>query len=105
MEFPKNGSNIKKSPELTFYQWQPEYAVKMHQQNISLVSETICTDRNFRFRQAGVRIFNYLVGCADMECKVAICARQLSKKLGVSYDTVTKTLKYLKQLKVLHPDK
>jgi|GEM_PF-3154292 len=85
--------------------WQPENTIQINQRNILLISEKISTDEHFKFRQAALRIFNFLLASMDNDCKVAISARHLSKKLGISYDTVTKSLKYLKAINVLKSQK
>jgi len=96
--FDNFGSNILQA-------WQPEKTIKVNQENILLISEKISTDENLKFHQAALRIFNFLIASVDNDCKVVISARHLSKKLGISYDTVTKCLKYLKMIKVLKTGK
>lgn len=87
------------------HQWQPETLIRFNQENISLISEKICNDENCKFRQVTLRIFNYLLSHVNNDCKVSLNARQLSKTFGVHYDTITKSIKYLKLIGVIKIDK
>jgi len=88
-----------------FHQWQAGKIVQFNQQNILLVSEKISNDKNCKFRQAALRIFNHLLANMNSEGKVAINARQLSKTMDIHYDTVTKCLKYLREIEVIKIEK
>lgn len=96
--------NINNTKAQNLYnQWNPENIVQVNRQNIIAITEKICTDKNCKFRQQALRIFVHLIASIDKECKVAINAKQLSKKLDVHYDTVSKCLKYLRNIEVLNP--
>jgi hypothetical protein len=86
-----------------FHQWQSDNTIRVNQENLLLFIEKITTDENCKFRQTVLLIFNHLLANMDNESKVEINARQLSKKLGVHYDTATKCIKYLKQIEVIKP--
>ena len=79
--------------------------IHVNQKVLLAITEKISTDKNCKFRQTVLVIFNHLLASMDNDCKVEICARQLSTKLGVHYDTVTKCIKYLKQIEVLKTEK
>ena len=89
----------------SFHHWQPESIIQVNQQYILLISEQISNDKNCKFRQAALRIFTHLLASIDNEGKVSINARQLSKNLGVHYDTTTKCIKYLKVIDVIKTEK
>ena len=86
-----------------FHQGQADNFIRVNQENLLLFIEKIATDENCRFRQAVLIIFNHLLANMDTESKVEINARQISKKLGIHYDTATKCIKYLKQIDVIKP--
>lgn len=92
------GSNI-------LHQWKPDFFIRFNQQYILLVSEKISTDTNCKFRQVTLRVFIYLLANIDNEGKISINARQLSKNLGVHYDTITKCIKYLKDIDFIKTEK
>jgi Fic family protein len=87
------------------HQWQPETLIRFNQENISFISEKICNDKNCKFRQVTLRIFNHLLSHVNNECRVSINAKQLSKIFGVHYDTITKSIKYLKSIDVIKIEK
>jgi hypothetical protein len=84
----------------TFNQVQPENIIQIDRQYLLSITEKISVDTKCQYRQATLRIFNHLLASAD-EGRVVISARQLSKKLGIHYDTVTKCIKYLKGIGVI----
>ena len=98
MEPSNNDKNFGSNP---LYQWQPESIIQVNQQYILLISEQISNDKNCKFRQVALRIFNHILANMDDEGKVSINARQLSKNLGVHYDTTTTCIKYLKYIDVI----
>jgi len=98
MELSDNDKSFGSNP---FYQWQPENIIQVNQQYILLISEKISNDENCKFRQAVLRIFNHILASIDNEGKVSINARQLSRNLGVHYDTITKCIKYLRAINVI----
>ena len=72
-----------------FHQGQTDNFIRVNQENLLLFTDKIITDENCRFRQAVLIIFNHLLANMDNESKVEISARQLSKRLGIHYDTAT----------------
>jgi hypothetical protein len=98
MHDPHTGENLNSG---NFRDWQPENIIQVNQQYILLISEKISNDENCKFRQAVLRIFNHILASIDDEGKVSINARQLSKNLGVHYDTITKCIKYLRAINVI----
>lgn len=86
-----------------FQQGQTDNFIRVNQENLLIFNEKIITDEKCRFRQAVLIIFNHLLANMDNESKVEINARQLSKRLGIHYDTATKCIKYLKDIEVLKP--
>jgi len=102
MEYQHLGENFGSNSS---HHWQPENIIQVNQQYILLISEQISNDKNCKFRQAALRIFTHLLASIDNEGKVSINARQLSKNLGVHYDTTTKCIKYLKVIDVIKTEK
>ncbi len=96
--FENLGSNL-------FCLWKPDNIIQVSQDNVLSLTEKICTDKNCKFPQLALRIFNHLLAGVDNEGKVTVNARLLSKKLGVNYDTVTKCIKYLKHIEIIKADK
>ena len=102
MDYQHFGENFSSN---ILHQWKPEFFIGSNRRHILLISEQISTDKNCKFRQATLRIFIYLLASMDNEGKVSINARQLSKNLGVHYDTTTKCIKYLKAIDVIKTEK
>ena len=67
-------------------------------------TEKICTDENCRYPQLALRIMNHILAEMDYDNKWKISARQISKRFGVHYDTVTKCLKYLRSIELIKPE-
>ena len=76
--------------------WLPENIVEIDQHSILSITEKICKEG--RYPQLALRIFMHLIAGIDTKGKAHISARHLSKKLDVHYDTVTKCLKYLREI-------
>lgn len=83
--------------------WLPENIVEIEQKNYLAVTEKI--SKNARYPFLTLRIFNHVIAGIDTEGKAHICARQLAKKLDANYDTVTKCLKYLREIGVMGVEK
>ncbi len=81
--------------------WLPENTVEIDQKVLQEVSEKICRDKKCRYPLLALRILVYAISEMDSNGKMDICARKLAKNLDVNYDTVTKCLKYLRQIEVL----
>ena len=81
--------------------WLPENIVEIEQHYLVFITEKICKDKKCRFPQLALRILIHVIAGLNTEGRMNICARQLSKAMGVNYDTVTKCLKYLREIDVL----
>ncbi|MNY41731.1 hypothetical protein D3C86_1765680 [compost metagenome] len=57
-----------------------------------------------RYPLLALRILVHVICSSDTQGRVYINARQLSRKLDVHYDTVTKALKYLRETGILSLD-
>ena len=75
--------------------------VEIEQQCLFYLTEKICKDKNCRYPQLTLRILNHVIAGIDVEGRMFICARQLAKAMEVNYDTVTKCLKYLREIGVI----
>lgn len=69
------------------------------------LTELICTDEKCKYPQLTLRLFNHIVAGIDTENKWNASARQISRRLGAHYDTVTKCLKYLRAIDVIRVEK
>lgn len=81
--------------------WSPENIVEIERNQLLQLTETICTDHACRYPQLALRILIHVITGIDTEGGVYISAKQLAGKLGVNYNTVSKCLKYLRQMGVL----
>gem|GEM_PF-2008618 len=81
------------------HHWQPDNIIEIEPQSLLHVTETIC--RQCRYPFLTLRLFLHVLCGIDGNGKTCICARRLAKKLDVHYDTVTKCLKYLREIGVV----
>lgn len=79
--------------------WLPRNTVEIEQGNLLLVTEKIC--KEYRYPLLALRLLIHVICGIDADRKVYISARQLSKNLDVHYDTVTKCLKFLREIEVI----
>lgn len=70
----------------------------------SIVTQ-ISDSEQCRYPLLALRLFLHIITKIDTRGRVYISARQLAKKLGVHYDTVTKALKYLRQIGLLKQER
>ena len=84
-------------------QWLPENIVEIERENLLSLTETIC--KNCRYPLLALRLLIHVIAGIDAEGRIYISARQLAKKLDVHYDTVTKCLKYLREIGALRIDR
>nr|WP_322624516.1 hypothetical protein [uncultured Flavobacterium sp.] len=88
------------SPEtVPLVAWAPENIVEIDQKNLQLITEHIC--KRCRYPLLALRLFLHVLCNIDAQGRVSINARHLSKRLDVNYDTVTKALKFLREINVL----
>ena len=73
--------------------------VQIEQHKLRTVVETICTQ--CRYPLLALRLLLYVITGIDAEGRIYLSARHLAKMLNVHYDTVTKCLKYLREIEVL----
>ena len=85
--------------------WLPKNTVKIDQQILQSVTETICKDKNCRYPQLALRILIHAICEMDSNGRVYICAKKLAAKLDVNYDTITKCIKYLRVSDILSIEK
>jgi DNA-binding transcriptional regulator YhcF (GntR family) len=79
--------------------WNPENIVEIEQKNLRAVVEQIC--KQCRYPLLALRLLLHVITGIDHNGRIDISARQLSRKMDVHYDTVTKCLKYLREIGVL----
>lgn len=78
---------------------QQDDIIEIEQEKLRMVAETICTQS--RYPLLSLRLLIHVITGIDENGRIDISARHLSKKMGVHYDTVTKCLKYLRDIEVL----
>jgi hypothetical protein len=86
-------------------EWQPENTIEIQKKSLSCIVDKINEVGQCRYPLLALRILIYVIISIDGNGIVHISARHLSKSLGVNYDTVTKCLKYLRQIGVLQLNK
>ena len=79
--------------------WSPENTLEIEQANLLATTEKICTQS--RYPLLALRIFLHIVCGIDANGQIHISARQMAKRLDAHYDTVTKCLKYLREIGVI----
>jgi hypothetical protein len=79
-----------------------ENIVVLDQKHLALFAEKICTDPNCRYPLVALRILVHSITSVNKKGHIYISARRLSKSMGVHYDTVTKSLKYLRGIGILN---
>jgi hypothetical protein len=82
--------------------WNPEDTVEIDRKNLLTIAESICKNKECRYPLLALRLLIHVICGIDTEGRIPICARQLAKKLDVHYDTLCKSLKYLRKINVLH---
>ncbi len=85
--------------------WLPENIIEIEKKSLCCIVEKICQHERCRFPLLAVRILIHTITSIDANGRVYISARQLSKSLDVHYDTVTKCLKFLREIQVLQMEK
>jgi hypothetical protein len=83
--------------------WPPENIIEVKQQTLQKVADRIC--EQCRYPLLGLRLLLYVMAHIDEQGRVFINARHLSKRLNVHYDTLTKALKFLREIGVLKIDR
>ncbi len=79
----------------------PYNVVWVDHHKLFYLTERISHDQRCRYPQLTLRILINAIAGMDTDGKIYICARQLSKIMDVHYDTVTKCIKYLREIEVL----
>jgi len=85
--------------------WQPEDVVEIEKKSFHYIVEKISRNEDCRYPLLAIRILVHVITNIDGTGKVHMSARHLARSLGVHYDTVTKCLKYLREIGVLQLDK
>ncbi len=85
--------------------WPKENVVEVEKKSLRYIVEKISRNDQCRYPLLAIRILVHVITSIDGNGKTYISARQLSKSLDVHYDTVTKCLKYLREIDVLSFDK
>ena len=85
--------------------WYPENVIEIEKKSLRYIVDKICRNDQCRYPLLAIRVLIYVITEIDTTGKVYISARQLSKSLDVNYDTVTKCLKYLREIEVLCIDR
>lgn len=73
--------------------------VEIEQHSLMQVVERISTQ--CRYPLLALRLLLHVITGMDAEGRIIISARHLSNKLDVNYDTVTRCLKFLREIEVL----
>lgn len=81
-------------------EWPSENIVEIESTAVRNVADKIC--QQCRYPLLGLRLLIHVITGIDTNGRIHISARQLSKSMDVHYDTVTKCLKYLREIGVLH---
>ena len=79
--------------------------VEIEQQNLASFADKICTDPKCRYPLLTLRIFIYAITVMDNRGSIHVSARRLSKVMDAHYDTVTKCLKYLREIGILNSER
>lgn len=77
-----------------------ENIIEVETQNLQEITEKICGQ--CRYPLLALRLLIYFITGIDNNGVIQISARQLSRKMNVHYDTVTKCLKYLREIEVIN---
>lgn len=80
---------------------QLENVVEIDREALASITSQICQPGNCRYPLLALRILIHVISGIDDKGQIPISARQLSKSMNVHYDTVCKTLKYLREIGVL----
>lgn len=75
--------------------------MEIEQVSLRTVVEQITENNQCRYPLLALRILLHAITKIDTHGRVYISARHLSKSLDVHYDTVTKCLKYLREIEAL----
>ena len=75
--------------------------VEIEQESLRMVVEHITDNSQCRYPLLALRVLLHTITKIDTKGRVYISARQLAKSLDVHYDTLTKCLKYLREIEVL----
>lgn len=76
-------------------------SIEIDQKALLSITEQICQPGGCRYPLLALRILIHVIGGIDGNGQIPISARRLSKSMNVHYDTVCKTLKYLRKTGVL----
>ena len=79
--------------------WLPGTTIEIEPTTLLSITEKIC--QQCRYPLLALRLLIYMICEMDSHGRISISARRLSKSLDVHYDTVTKCLKYLRDIGVL----
>jgi hypothetical protein len=80
-------------------QWSPENTIEIEQKQLRMVAERIC--KQCRYPLLALRLLIHVLTGIDANGRIDISARQLSKAMDVHYDTVTKCLKFLREIEAI----
>ena len=86
-------------------QWPLEHIAEIEQENLRAIADKICQKNECRYPLLALRLLIHIITGIDTEDRIYISARQLSKALDAHYDTVTKCLKYLREIGVIRIEK
>ena len=73
--------------------------IEVESKNLQEITDKICGQ--CRYPLLALRLLIYFITGIDNNGVIQISARQLSRKMNVHYDTVTKCLKYLREIEVI----
>ncbi len=79
--------------------WQQENIVEIDAQQLTSLTEYICNPRSrCRYPLLALRLLIHVICQIDGHGRMYISARKLSQKMDVHYDSLTKCLKYLREI-------
>lgn len=96
---------IRKNENPEGSQWSSENIIEIEQKNLQHAVEKICTRKECRYPLLALRLLFHVITGIDATGKINISARQLSKSMNAHYDTITKCLKYLREIEVIRIDR
>ena len=79
--------------------WLPDNIIEIEPEKLLRITETICTQ--CRYPLLALRLLIHIICAIDADWQITISTRRLATMLGLHYDTVTKCLKYLREIEVL----
>ena len=98
MQMPTHTHSEKKGHD----SWPKENIVEIDTKHLTTLTEYICSPNSrCRYPLLALRLLVHVIGQIDEQGKMYISAKKLSQKMDVHYDSITKCLKYLREIGAL----